>query len=181
MQQILDVTKEKMGKSIDSLNSSLTTIRSGRANPTILDRVSIEYYGSMTPINQVASIQVVEGRQLLIKAFDKSTLKAIDHAISLADLGLVPQNDGEVIRINIPALNEERRKELSKSAHKMGEEAKVIVRNIRRDSNDSIKKNDEFTEDTRKQAQDKVQKITDDFIKKIDQIVEAKAKEIMSV
>ncbi|MEG0290481.1 MAG: ribosome recycling factor [Erysipelotrichaceae bacterium] len=181
MQEILDKTTQKMDKAIASLSTSLQSIRTGRANPTILERVSIDYYGSMTPINQVSSINVVEGRQLLIKAFDKSLLKAIEHAISMADLGLVPQNDGEVIRINVPSLTEERRVELSKSAHKMGEEAKIVVRNVRREANEAIKKNKEFSEDTSKQAQEKVQKITDEFIKKIDSIIETKTKEIMSV
>lgn len=181
MQKILDSATTRMDKVLDNLRSSLTSIRTGRANPTILDRVHIDYYGSSTPINQLASIQVVEGRQLLIKAFDKGILKSMEQAISMADLGLVPQNDGEVIRINVPALTEERRKELSKEAHKVGEDSKIAIRNIRRDANDAVKKDDELTEDSRKQANDKVQKLTDTYVKKIDGIIEEKTKEIMSV
>lgn len=181
MKEILDNTTAKMDKVIESLHSNLATIRTGRANPQILDRVHVDYYGSSTPVNQLSSISVVEGRQLCIKAFDKSVLKAIEKAIEIADLGLVPQNDGQVIRINIPALNEERRKELTKTAAKMGEEAKVAVRNIRRDGNDAVKKDKELPEDLAKSANEKIQKITDDFVKKVDAIVDEKSKEIMSV
>ena len=120
----MDVMNDKMSKAVEALESNLKSIRTGRANPTILDRVELEYYGSMTPLNQLSSISVVEGRQLMIKPFDRNMLKEIERAIAMADLGLVPQNDGSVIRIMIPALTEDRRKELSKDAHKMGEEAK---------------------------------------------------------
>ena len=181
MKEILDNTNSKMEKVIESLHSNLATIRTGRANPQILDRIQVDYYGSATPINQLSSISVVEGRQLCIKAFDKSILKLIEKAIEVADLGLVPQNDGELIRINIPSLNEERRKELSKSAAKMGEESKVAIRNVRRDANDAVKKDKELPEDLAKQANEKIQKTTDDFIKKIDHVVDEKTKEIMSV
>lgn len=181
MSEILDNTKSKMDKAIESLGINLTTIRTGRANPSILDQVSFEYYGSMTPINQVASIQVVEGRQLLIKAFDKSILKDIERAISMSDTGLVPQNDGDVIRIMIPSLTEDRRKELSKVAHKYGEDSKIVIRNIRRDANDLVKKSKELTEDMKKNEQEKIQKLTDDYIKKIDAVAADKMKDIMSV
>lgn len=145
------------------------------------ERVSVEYYGSPTPINQISSIQVVEGRQLVVKPYDRSILKEIDHAIGAANLGLVPQNDGDVIRINVPALTEDRRKELAKDAHKFGEEAKVAVRNNRREGNDMVKKNKELTEDMKKDAQEKIQKMTDDHVKKIDTMVKEKSDEIMSV
>ncbi|MDE6195352.1 MAG: ribosome recycling factor [Erysipelotrichaceae bacterium] len=181
MKQILDQATEKMQKAIVSLESSLTTIRTGRANASILDQVQFEYYGSMTPIQQVASIQVVEGRQLVIKPYDKGTLKDIEKAIAMSDTGLVPQNDGTIVRINVPALTEERRQELSKNASKMGEEAKIVIRNIRRDANDQAKKNAELTEDMKKQAQEKIQKLTDDFTKKIDAIITEKTNEIMSI
>ena len=181
MEQLLTNAKERMEKAADNLGSSLTSIRTGRANASILDHVMFEYYGSLTPINQVASIQVIEGRQLLIKPYDKGTLKDIERAISTSDTGLVPQSDGTCIRLNVPTLTEERRKELSKSASKFGEEAKIAVRNVRRDANESIKKNKEFTEDVKKDGQEKIQKLTDDFVKKIDQIVAEKTKEIMSV
>ena len=177
MKEILDNATVKMNKAIESLHGNLATIRTGRANPQILDRVHIDYYGSSTPINQVSSISVVEGRQLCIKPFDKSIMKEIEKA----DLGLVPQNDGTMIRINVPALTEDRRRELSKSASKMGEEAKVAIRNVRREANDAVKKNKELPEDQAKQANEKIQKLTDEFVKKIDTIVDEKSKEIMAV
>ena len=176
MKEILDNATVKMNKAIESLHGNLATIRTGRANPQILDRVHIDYYGSSTPINSV-----VEGRQLCIKPFDKSIMKEIEKAIEVADLGLVPQNDGTMIRINVPALTEDRRRELSKSASKMGEEAKVAIRNVRREANDAVKKNKELPEDQAKQANEKIQKLTDEFVKKIDTIVDEKSKEIMAV
>ncbi|MEI3146481.1 MAG: ribosome recycling factor [Merdibacter sp.] len=181
MKQILDTVEKKMNKVLDNLDANLRTIRTGRANANMLERVSVEYYGSPTPINQISSIQVVEGRQLVVKPYDRSILKEIDHAISAANLGLVPQNDGDVIRINVPALTEDRRKELAKDAHKFGEEAKVAVRNNRREGNDMVKKNKELTEDMKKDAQEKIQKMTDDHVKKIDAMVKEKSDEIMSV
>lgn len=181
MKQILDSATVKMNKAIEALHSNLATIRTGRANPQILDRVHIDYYGSSTPINQVSSISVVEGRQLCIKPFDKSIMKEIEKAIEIADLGLVPQNDGTVIRINVPALTEDRRRELTKSASKMGEEAKIAVRNVRREANDAVKKDKELPEDQAKQANEKIQKLTDEYVKKIDTIVDEKSKEIMAV
>ncbi len=181
MKQILDNVQNKMDKALSNLEANLRTIRTGRANANMLERVSVEYYGSPTPINQISSIQVVEGRQLVVKPYDRSILKDIDHAISAANLGLVPQNDGEVIRINVPPLTEDRRKELAKEAHKFGEECKVAIRNARRDGNDLVKKDKELSEDMKKDAQDKIQKMTDNFVKKIDTTVKAKSDEIMSV
>ncbi|MCI8541522.1 MAG: ribosome recycling factor [Erysipelotrichaceae bacterium] len=179
--EYMNMMNDKMKKAIESLESNLRTIRTGRANPTILDRVELEYYGSMTPLNQLSSISVVEGRQLMIKPFDRTMLKEVERAVAMADLGLVPQNDGNVIRIMIPALTEDRRKELSKDAHRMGEDAKVAVRNIRRDALNAAKKDNELTEDLKKAAQDDIQKATDQFVKQIDTIVEAKCSDIMSV
>ncbi len=179
--EYMNMMNDKMKKAIESLESNLRTIRTGRANPTILDRVELEYYGSMTPLNQLSSISVVEGRQLMIKPFDRTMLKEVERAVAMADLGLVPQNDGNVIRIMIPALTEDRRKELSKDAHRMGEDAKVAVRNIRRDTLNAAKKDNELTEDLKKAAQDDIQKATDQFVKQIDTIVEAKCSDIMSV
>lgn len=181
MKQILDSVEAKMNKAMKNLESNLRTIRTGRANANMLERVSVEYYGSPTPINQISSIQVVEGRQLVVKPYDRSILKDMDHAISAANLGLVPQNDGDVIRINVPALTEDRRKDLAKEAHKYGEECKIAVRNIRRDGNDMAKKDKELTEDMRKDAQEKIQKMTDRFVKQIDAMVKEKSDEIMSV
>ena len=177
---IIDNASARMDKAIDALNSELKTVRTGRANPTILDRVAVDYWGEMTPINQVANISVQEGRSLVIKPYDRSTLKSIERAILEADLGFNPQNDGQIIRIVIPPLTQDRRKELSKQVSKIGETAKVAIRNIRRDANDAIKKG-EFTEDDVKRAQEKVQKNTDQYIKKVDSIVKEKETEIMSV
>lgn len=179
--ELLDVTKHKMEKAVEKLDENLKTIRTGVANTSLLEHVHFEYYGSETPINQVASIKVVEGRQLMIKPYDRSTLKDIERAIATSDTGLVPQSDGEVIRLNVPALTEERRKQLSKEADKMGEEAKIAVRNVRREANDAIKKDKELTEDDAKRMQEKVQKLTDEFAKKIEKEVSEKEKEIMKV
>ncbi len=179
--EILDLTKHKMEKAVEKLIENLKTIRTGVANASLLEHVHFEYYGSETPINQVASIKVVEGRQLLVKPYDRSALKDIERAIQTSDTGLVPQNDGEVIRLNVPALTEERRKEFSKDADKMGEEAKIAIRNVRREANDSIKKDKELTEDESKKLQDKIQKLTDEFVKKIDKEVSDKDKEIMTI
>lgn len=179
--ELLDVTKHKMEKAVEKLDENLKTIRTGVANVSLLEHVHFEYYGSETPINQVASIKVVEGRQLMIKPYDRSTLKDIERAIATSDTGLVPQSDGEVIRLNVPALTEERRKQLSKEADKMGEEAKIAVRNVRREANDAIKKDKELTEDDAKRMQEKVQKLTDEFAKKIEKEVSEKEKEIMKV
>ena len=177
---IIDNASSRMDKAIDALNSELKTVRTGRTNPTILDRVAVDYWGEMTPINQVANISVPEGRSLVIKPYDRSTLKSIERAILEADLGFNPQNDGQIIRIVIPPLTQDRRKELSKQVSKIGEQSKVAIRNIRRDANDAIKKG-EFTEDDVKRAQEKVQKNTDQYIKKVDSIVKEKENEIMSV
>lgn len=179
--ELLDVTKHKMEKAVEKLDENLKTIRTGVANASSLEHVHFQYYGSETPINQVASIKVVEGRQLMIKPYDRSTLKDIERAIATSDTGLVPQSDGEVIRLNVPALTEERRKQLSKEADKMGEEAKIAVRNVRREANDAVKKDKELTEDDAKRMQEKVQRLTDEFAKKIEKEVSEKEKEIMKV
>lgn len=181
MQTILDETKTKMEKAIDSLHSQLVTIRTGRANPGILDRIEVNYYGSPTPINQMASVSVVEGRQLVIKPFDKSLMKDMESAIGSSDIGFPILNDGDVLRINIPPLTEDTRKDLSKDAAKVGEDSKVAIRNIRRDGNDNVKKNADLSEDTKKDAQERIQKLTDDFIKQIDEVVKNKTNEIMSI
>ena len=179
--ELLDVTKHKMEKAVEKLDENLKTIRTGVANASLLEHVHFEYYGSETPINQVASIKVVEGRQLMIKPYDRSTLKDIERAIATSDTGLVPQSDGEVIRLNVPALTEERRKQLSKEADKMGEEAKIAVRNVRREANDAVKKDKELTEDDKKEMEKDIQKVTDKFVKTVDAAVSAKEAEIMKV
>ncbi len=177
---ILDDANDRMQKAIEAYQRDLATVRTGRATPAMLDRVMINYYGSPTPINQMAGVSVVEGRQLVIKPYDKSALKDIEHGIYEADLGLTPQNDGEIIRITVPALTEERRKEFAKNVWKFAEHAKVAVRNIRRDANDEIKKCD-GSEDEIKDGQNRVQKLTDKFVKEIDEIGKAKEKDIMTV
>lgn len=177
---ILDDASERMSKAIESYKRDLATVRTGRASPTMLDRVMVNYYGSPTPVNQIAGISVVEGRQLVIKPYDRSSLKDIEHGIYEADLGLTPQNDGEIIRINVPALTEERRREYVKTVWKYAEHAKVAVRNIRRDANDEIKKCD-GSEDEIKDGQNRVQKLTDKFVKQIDEIGKSKEKDIMTV
>ena len=173
--------QEKMNKTTESLRASLATLRTGRASPAILAGVQIDYYGSMTPINQVSSITVPEPRQLLVKPYDKNDVKAIVSAINAANLGLNPINEGTVIRLIIPALTEERRVEISKQARKYGEDAKVAIRNIRREYMDLVKEDDSMSEDYQKNVTDDIQKVTDEVIKNIDSIVSEKEKEIMSI
>ena len=177
---ILEETKEKMEKSIESFKHELSSVRTGRANPTMLDRVRVNYWGEMTPLNQTASISVAEGRQLVIKPYDRNSLKDIEHAIYEANLGLTPQNDGEIIRINVPALTEETRKEYVKQAKKYAEEAKVALRNIRRSANDYVEKA-YLTEDEVKLGKEKVQKLTDQYVKVIDQLTKEKENDLMTV
>lgn len=177
---ILEETREKMNKSIDAFKRDLSTVRTGRANPTMLDRVFVDYWGEKTPLNQVAGISVVEGRQLLIKPYDRSTLKDIERGVYEAELGLTPQNDGEVIRINVPPLTEDRRKEYVKQAKKFAEEAKVALRNIRRTANDEVLDAD-LTEDQEKKGKEKIQKLTDEYVKKIDQLTKEKEQDLMTV
>ena len=177
---ILEDASERMKKAIEAFQRDLSTIRTGRANPNMLDRVMVDYYGSPTPVNQIAGISVVEGRQLVIKPYDRSSIKDIEHAIYEAGLGLTPQNDGELIRIMVPALTEERRREFAKNVWKFAEHAKVSIRNIRRDDNDEIKKTD-AREDEVKDGQERVQKLTDKFVKEIDEIAKNKEKDIMTV
>ena len=173
--------QQRMNKTIESLRQSLSTLRTGRASPAILAGVQIDYYGSMTPISQVSSITVPEPRQLLVKPYDKNDVKAIVSAINASNLGLNPINEGTVIRLIIPALTQERRVEISKQAKRYGEEAKVAIRNIRRDYMDIIKEDDSLSEDFQKRATDDLQKVTDEAIKNIDAVVGEKEKELMSI
>jgi ribosome recycling factor len=182
--QVKTQAQEKMEKAIQVLKKDLLTLRAGRANPAILDKVQVEYYGSEMPINQMANISTPDPRTLLIQPWDKSALGEIERAILKSELGLTPNNDGNVIRITIPPLTEQRRNELVKVARKMGEEAKVAIRNIRRDANDELKKmekNGEIPEDMSRRGQDEIQKLTDRFIKEADQVISAKEKEIMEI
>jgi ribosome recycling factor len=183
-QQIINDAKQRMEKTVDALRNDLMSIRAGRANPALFNRVQVEYYGALTPLNQLAGITTPEARLLIIQPYDKSIMGEIERAILKADLGLTPSNDGQVIRIAIPPLTEERRKELVKQVKKTAEEAKVAVRNIRRDANDSLKKvekDGEITEDELKRLMDDVQKLTDQTVVKVDDVASNKEKEIMEV
>ena len=176
--------KEKMEKSISVYSERLSEVRAGRANPAILNKVKIDYYGTPTPINQVAGVSVPEARLIVIQPWDVSILKEIEKAILASDIGINPNNDGKVIRLAFPELNEERRKELVKEVKKMAEEAKVAIRSIRREGIDENKvkqKEGEITEDELKAEEVKIQKITDEYVEKIDNILEQKEKEIMSI
>ncbi len=182
IESIYQETREGMNKSIDSLKNEFKKVRTGRASLSILDGIRVEYYGTMTPLNQMASLSIPESRLITIQPWDVSVIKDIEKAILKSDLGLTPSNDGKLIRISIPPLTEERRKELVKVIHKKGEEHRVTVRNIRRDSNELLKefkKNGEISEDDAFRAQDQVQKITDEHIKLIDDVCKEKEKEIL--
>ena len=184
MKTVFETAKTKMGKTVHALEVEFGAIRAGRANPQILDKVTADYYGSPTPINQLASVSVSEARVLTIQPWDKSVLKAIEKAIQTSDIGINPQNDGSVIRLTFPPLTEDRRKELVKDIQKIAENSKVAVRSIRRDCIEKLKamkKNSEITEDDLKDAEKEIQKITDNFTKEIETICDAKQKEIMSI
>lgn len=183
IQFILDSAKEAMEKAMEHLDKELQKIRAGKANPNMLDSVRVDYYGSVTPLSQVANVNALDGRTLSIQPWEKSMLEPIERAIINANLGLNPQNNGESILINIPTLTEERRRDLTKQAKAEGENAKVGIRNARKDGNDEIKKlkNDGLSEDLAKDIEDRVQKITDDFTNKVDALIQAKEKDIMTV
>ena len=183
MQEHLKLYEDKMEKSLDVLLDEYASIRAGRANPHVLDRLRIDYYGTPTPIQQVGNVTVPEARMIVIQPWEKSLLKEIEKAILVSDLGINPTNDGNVIRLVFPELTEERRKDLAKDVKKKGEGAKVAVRNIRRDAMDSIKKMEkagDISEDDLKQGEEKIQKITDKMIEKVDKALETKTKEIMT-
>ena len=184
MNELLKNTEEKMGKSIDALEREYKAVRAGRANAGVLDRVMVDYYGVPTPIQQMAAVSVPEARTLLIAPWDKSTLKDIEKAILTSEIGINPQNDGTSIRLNFPPLTEERRKEIVKDIRKKGEDAKVAVRNQRRDALDklkSLKKSNAITEDDESNGEKKIQNLTDKFCKEIDEIASNKEKEIMEI
>lgn len=181
---IITELKQKMEKTIDYLNTELGTLRTGRAHPSLLDRITVNYYGTETPLSQMAAINVPESRLINIQPYDKSVIDAIEKAIVSSDLGLAPSNDGKIIRLNLPMLTEENRRDLTKIAKKMGEEAKVALRNERRNANDELKKAEkakEITEDDLKGYEKDVQDVTDDFVKRVDDIVDAKMTDIMEV
>ena len=184
MNERLKPFKEKMKKTIGNLDGELSAIRAGRANPNVLNKIMVDYYGTPTPIQQVANVSVPEARMIQIQPWESSLIKGIEKAILTSDLGLNPNNDGKVIRLIFPELTEERRKDLVKDIKKKGEAAKVAVRNIRRDANDAykkLKKEEDVSEDEIKELEDKIQKLTDKYIKDVDAAVELKGKEIMTV
>ena len=180
MQKVISKAEERMKKSISALEEEFSLLRTGRASASIFDKLRVDYYGSPTPLNQIANISVPEARLIVIQPFDRNSIGDIEKAILSSELGLNPGNDGKVIRINIPPLNEERRKELVKQAKSIAENAKVSIRNIRRDTNDQIK-NGDFTEDEQKKGIDEVQKLTDRYVEKINGILKKKEEEIMEV
>jgi ribosome recycling factor len=182
-QAIKKNAEDRMDKAIGALKRDLATLRAGRATPALLDRVQVEYYGAMTPISQLANVNTPDSRTLLIQPWDKTSLGAIEKAIMKSDLGLTPSNDGSTIRLGIPMLTEERRTDLVKMTKKFGEEAKVAIRNIRRDANDDIKKLEktDISEDESRRHQEDVQKATDKFVAEVEKVLAAKEKEIMEV
>ena len=178
------VYEEKMKKSIDSVAADFASVRAGRANPAVLDKVMVDYYGVPTPVNQMAAISVPEARMLVIQPWDASTLKEIEKAINTSDIGINPQNDGKVIRLAFPQLTEEHRRELTKDISKRGEEAKVAIRNVRRDFMDELKKmkkNSEITEDDLRDGEEQLQKITDDYVKQAETAAKKKEQEVLSI
>ena len=184
MQESLQIYEDKMNKTLKALENEFMTIRAGRANPHVLDKIKVDYYGTPTPIQQVGNISIPEARMILIQPWEKSLLKAIEKAILTSELGINPTNDGNVIRLVFPELTEERRKELVKDVKKKGEAAKIAIRNIRRDANDAFKKQlkaEEISEDEQTEAEDKIQKLTDKMIDKVEKTVEEKSKDLLTV
>lgn len=184
MKTVFSFAEEKMGKTINALNSEYNSIRAGRASAAVLDKIRVDYYGTPTPINQLAAVSVAEARILTIQPWDKSVLGAIEKAIQTSDIGINPQNDGSVLRLTFPPLTEDRRKEIVKTVRATAEDSKVAIRSIRRDCIDKLKKmqkDSEITEDDLKQGEKKIQDITDKFIKDIDSVAAAKEKEVMEI
>ena len=177
---IIETSTKKMDKVIDHLKDELSTIRTGMASPAMLNNVEVDYYGTPTPVNQIAGISIQEGRIIVIKPYDRSSLKDIERACNEADLGIAPQNDGTVIRLTVPQLTGETRKEMAKKVGKIAEDCKVQIRNIRRDANQVVKKDKEMDEDTQKDCETEVQKLTDKYVKKIDELAKAKEKEVLN-
>ncbi|MGN1169974.1 MAG: ribosome recycling factor [Acutalibacteraceae bacterium] len=184
MKEVYNYTKEKMTKTLEVLKKDYAAIRAGRATASVLDKVTVDYYGTPTPVNQLATVSVAEARILTIQPWDKSILHAIEKAIQTSDIGINPQNDGSVIRLTFPQLTEDHRKSIVKNVSKMAEDSKVAIRSIRRDAMDKLKKMQkasEITEDDLKNGEDEIQKITDGFVKDIDKVAQAKEKEVMEI
>ena len=182
--ELLDDAEERMGKSVEACRHELATVRTGRASPHLLDRVQVDYYGAETPLKQLAQIHATDARLLTLTPYDKSSIKSIEKSILESDLGLTPSNDGKMIRVPIPPLSEERRKELIKVCKKHGEDTKVSMRNIRRDGNDELKqrhKDGKLSEDELRKAETEIQKLTDQYVQKVDQIIKKKEEEILEV
>ncbi len=178
---IVETSEVKMQKAVEHLKEELATVRTGAANASMVNGIDVDYYGSPTPLNQIAGIKIEEGRTIVIKPYDPSSLKDIEKACNMADLGIAPQNDGTVIRLQVPQLTGETRKEMTKKVSKLAEEAKVQVRNIRRDANQSIKKDKTMDEDIQKDAEEDIQKLTDKFTKEIEELADKKNKEVLTV
>lgn len=184
MKEVIKTTEEKMSKSIDALKSEFATVRAGRANPSVLNKITVDYYGTPTPINQIAAISVPDPKTIVVQPWDATVLKEVEKAIQTSDLGINPMNDGKILRIVIPPLTEERRKALVKDIHKMAENGKVAIRNIRRDYMDKLKamkKDSAITEDELKDGENQIQKITDKYIKAVDDVLKEKEQEILTV
>lgn len=184
MEKVKKDCKERMEKSLETLHNELATLRTGRASSALFDNIKVEYYGNPTPLNQLATISVPEARLVVIQPWDKTAIGEIEKAIQKSELSVNPQNDGKVIRINIPPLTEERRKEYVKIAKNMAEQARVAIRNIRRDANDDLKKSQksgEISEDEEKRAEEEIQKLTDDYVQKVNDTLDAKEKEILEI
>lgn len=184
IKEIISSAEDRMKKTLEALRKDYSSLRAGRATPALLDKVQVEYYGTMSPINQMANVSVPEPRMLVIQPWDKSVISDIEKAILKSDLGLTPNNDGTVIRINIPQLTQERRTELVKVVKKKAEDARVSIRNLRRDANDELKlfeKEGEISEDDNRRGQEEVQKLTDKYVKEVDQVLDNKEQEILEV
>ncbi len=180
-EEYLSQTESRMEKSVDAFRTILSQVRTGKASVSLLDPVSVDYYGAMTPLNQIASLSIVEGKQILVKPFDPTSLKNIEKAIQVANLNLTPMNDGVQIRINVPQMTEEVRKDTVKQMNKQLEEARVAIRNIRREVNELVKKDEELREDVEKDTLEQIQKKTDEFIKVLETLAKEKAEEIMKI
>lgn len=184
VQQVLRDTRDKMEQSLAAVRREFSTVRTGRANPSVLDQVKVDYYGTPTPLNQLANVSVPESRLIVIQPYDKSTIPEIEKAILTSDIDLTPNSDGQVIRLTVPQLSEDRREELSKKVHQMAEDGRIAVRNVRRDANsalDSLEKSEGISEDVIRRQKDKVQELTDAYIDKIDEAVEEKTEQIMEI
>lgn len=181
MSEVIDSTRDRMEKCVEALRANFSRVRTGRANPHLLDSIMVDYYGQATPVTQLAGVKVPEASMLVVEPWDKSSLNAIEKAIATSDLGITPSNDGAVIRLPFPRPTEERRRELAKECRAYGEEARVAVRNVRREANGKLERDEELSEDDVRREQGRVQKLTDEFVAKIDEATKAKEAEVMEI